>query len=871
MRVLKTFFRLLSISFNLCVIALSIITITMFFKYKPDLTKFIVSVETDIEDFTKTMDNRNLYRRPYDTVILDKDFNKHFEVHTGNYKYNPINEINPLIPKFYTIIEDEDFYNHTGIDFPAIMRSFLSLIKNDGEIIQGGSTITQQVLKNNIIPRDYNIYKRKVIEIFLSPKFEKLYSKDDIMEFYLNSTYYGNGVYGINNASLYYFNKYTSQLNISEIAMLVGMSNAPSKYNPKANEELAIQKRNLVLDKLFNKNVITQEEYAEAVNFKPTYTFHKEAKTIETYPTSYAIHTATEIIMEQKGFEFKYIFNSKQEEQTYQQSYDELYYEIADSIRSGGYVIYTTLDSNLQNLLQQEFNKQVSKTKELQGSATLVNNQTNTICAIVGGRGDTEFNRAYQSFRQSGSAIKPLIYAMAMSTRKYTPDSLYYDKPPTKKGEPKNWDNKYIGKTTFRNAIAKSINSIPYNLLKEQGIGKALDLFSELQFSKLSHLDTHNLSLAIGGFTYGVSSEELTRAYSTIINNGYYKPNQFIFKITDDKGTEIYKSQSYQYPVLDEDIAYLTLDLLKEPLYASNGTGRGYKIPNQHQVGKTGTTNNNKDEWFIGATPYYTLGVYIGYDMPRTIKNTTNAGNIYKSFMTQIHKNKPVIDFTIPSTIDIVNDKPISVPNTNLRKKNEFLNKCNELLTFNVNVSNVETFEKLHKEILDIYDKLPVELKEETQLNNTYQQALDKYNQTDIDAIYEQIELIRLDNQYNELNNILNDNPIIYIDSNLHRKCLQLLDSIKTHSSYDYINSRLQGKLEPQPQQEPQSQEPQEEQSSQVSQQEPLDTQQYQSSQQEPQFQEPQPQEQQEPLGYFIETETTSEEDTIYETYEIQE
>lgn len=785
--------RVFRLILKLVIILLTIILIILLTVYKTPIQEFIKDINYEIGVLNSKMKDENIYRKPYDTVILDKDFNEYFKINNNNYYYNYINEINPLISKFYISIEDEDFYNHIGVDFNAIFRSILSLIKNKGDIVQGGSTIHQQVIKNNVIPNGTNIYKRKILEILTAPTFNEYYEKDKVMEFYLNTNYYGNNIYGINNASLYYFNKYTSQLNISEIAMLVGMSNAPSKYNPKANEELAINKRNLVLDKLLKNNTITYDEYEEAVNFEPTYYFNKNSKSIEPYPVSYAIHEATELIMKQEGFEFKYLFNSKSEEDRYKKDYDEMYFDIANSIRNGGYRIYTTLDTNLQNIVQEELIKQLSKTSELQGSATLIDNRTNTVSAIVGGIGDTEYNRAYQSHRQIGSVAKPIVvYAPAFCTGEYTPDTIMYDEELTKKGEPSNWDNKYIGKTTLRNALAKSINTIPFNILKDIGTKKSLNILSDMEFNGLSYLDNNNLSISIGGFTYGASSEEVAKAYNVFVNQGRYKSNQFIFKITDEFNNEIYKSDGLYKQIYSSDIAYIMLDFLKEPLYANNGTGVNFKIPNHKQFGKTGTTNNNKDDWFVGGTYYYTLAVYSGYDLPKTI-NKNNSGIVYKNIMSRIHKNLQPQEFQIPDTIIFKNNRPIS--NIAIQKEyyDNYLNISAEFLDMIPTASNTTEYIDLYNSVINTYSELSSS--NQSKASGVNKKVLEKYANTDIEDLSKQADIIQLNNKYTELLGLLEMNSVIIKNSEEDKQISYKLQDLKEHSEYDYLYSIYNSKL----------------------------------------------------------------------------
>ena len=598
-----------------------------------------------------------------DTEIFDKDDNKIGEINVTNFKYAKINNISTYIQNGYIAVEDTNFKTHNGIDYKAILRAGVALIKNKGEVTQGGSTITQQVLKNNVIGTDIDKWERKLIEFFLAPEFEKMFTKSEIMEFYCNSNYYANGCYGVETASQYYFGKSAKDISLSEAAVLVGISNNPSAYNPETNYEASIEKRDFVLSRMYEEGYISLSEYNSAKSEEIALVLEKDERIKESYLVSYAIHCATLELMKQDNFEFKYIFTSKEDYDEYNEKYNEAYSVISNNIRYGGYDIYTTFDTEKQSELQKIVDNTLSEFTEkaedgrytMQGSATLVDNSTGNIVAIVGGRGtEDEFNRAYQGYRQPGSSIKPLVvYGPAFDTGEYYP-SLEMNDTYIEDG-PKNATGRYRGYTSLREAIARSINTIPWTILQEIGPSTGARYLGSMKFSNLSYQDTYNGSLAVGGFTYGVTTSEMAKAYATLVNNGVYTDNNCLRRIVYKGEDEVYNNRNTkEIQIYNQDTAYMLLDCLKDVIYESYGTGTAMQVDGQIVAGKTGTTNDNKDAWFCGVTDYYSLAVWCGYDIPREIPNIgagTYPGKIFVDMMTYLHQGLPEKDFEKPDTI----------------------------------------------------------------------------------------------------------------------------------------------------------------------------------------------------------------------------
>lgn len=598
-----------------------------------------------------------------DTVIYDAKGKQIGSVNTGRYTYVEIKNISPYIYNGYIAVEDKRFKTHGGVDVLATLRAGVSLLKNNMEIKQGGSTITQQIIKNNLLTQDQD-YTRKIAEIILAPVVEAEFSKDQIMEFYCNSNFYGNLCYGVEAASRYYFGKSCADLEPQEAAMLIGISNNPSRYNPVAHPEAALKKRNTVLKIMWQQNVITQKEYNVAVKKKLKALRIAEDGSNESYVTSYAIHCAALALMEKEEFKFQYTFSDKKDYKEYHERYSELYNQKCTDIRAGGYKLYTSINMNKQKKLQKAVNQGLAYNKErdknsgkyaLQGAAVCVDNETNYVVAIVGGRGTKDvYNRAYLSARQSGSSIKPLIdYTPGFESGVYSPSTLMVDKPI--ENGPKNSGGSYRGAVRIREAVVRSINTIAWQVLETITPKYGMSFLDNMHFHNLSYIDNDNLALSLGGFTEGVRVVDMAKGYSTLANGGSYSDRTCIKKIERVSDGIIYKNAEEETQVYSADAAWLMTDVLKGVLNEPYGTGHALKLDNkQIGAGKTGTANSGKDVWFCGYTEYYTTVVWAGYDTPRAMPGATGAsvtGKIWKMYMDEIHKNLEPLDFTVPETI----------------------------------------------------------------------------------------------------------------------------------------------------------------------------------------------------------------------------
>ena len=548
-------------------------------------------------------------------------------------------------------IEDKKFYSHSGIDIKAILRAAQAMIQN-GEVTQGGSTITQQLAKLTFLTQE-RTWERKIEEIFIAVGLEQKFSKDEIMEFYLNNVYFGNGYYGIQAASKGYFNVDAKDLSLSQITFLCAIPNNPSLYDPVEKMENTIKRRDRILNQMLQDGKISQETFGQAQ--AEVITLNRPEKTKNDYVDTYTYFSAVRALMRQQGFQFQTEFSSEEEKAKYQEEYDALYGECQKSLYTEGYRIYTSIDLDMQQMLQDTVDSHLAEFTEqneegifaLQGAAVCIDNHTGHVKAIVGGRNQNlpgyTLNRAYQSFRQPGSAIKPLLVYTPALEGKYTPDTIVQDVK-TEEG-PSNSSGWYEGDITLRRAVAASKNTVAWNMLEELTPQTGLAYLKNMKFSRIDPKDERPTS-ALGGFTNGVSAVEMASGYAAIVHDGKFREPTCITKITDADDNVILETQSEEVEIYKKNAARMMTDMLVSVL--QEGTGQGLALSAMPSAGKTGTTNDNKDGWFVGYTSYYTTSVWVGYDMPRELPGLSGSsypGGIWQAFMEQVHQGLEPVAF----------------------------------------------------------------------------------------------------------------------------------------------------------------------------------------------------------------------------------
>lgn len=565
--------------------------------------------------------------------------------------YISLDDMPSYVKQAFISIEDKKFLSHSGIDYKGILRSIWKLIRN-GQITGGGSTITQQLARNVFLSQEIS-WQRKVEEIFIATELERKYNKDQIMEFYVNNIYFGNGYYGIGAAAKGYFNKNVNELSLSEIALLAGIPNSPTEFDPRVHLDNAVARRNIVLGEMLEDRIISQESYnkaiAENIELSTPESVHNN------YAETFTFYAATRALMELNGFEFKYDFKTDAERQKYNAEYNQAYEQWNKNLYTGGYRIYTSIDLNMQSMLQEAIDNGLAQFTEvgddgifeLQSAATCIDNETGYVKAIVGGRTQNlsgyTLNRAFQSYRQPGSAIKPLVVYTPVLERGYTPDTIVVDQKI--QDGPKNSDGSFSGEMTLRRAVQISKNTVAWSLFSELGPTVGLSYLKEMEFSNIDEKDK-SLAASLGGFTNGVSTLEMAKAYATLENDGMYRNPTCVIKMTDCSGKTIYQSDQQEKSVYRENAARIMTDVLESVV--SGGTAAGLGINGQPTAGKTGTTTDNVDGWFCGYSPYYSTAVWVGYDMPRELKGlygSTYPGNIWHDFMNRLHEGLPRKEF----------------------------------------------------------------------------------------------------------------------------------------------------------------------------------------------------------------------------------
>mgnify|MGYP002621291730 CR=1 FL=1 len=573
--------------------------------------------------------------------------------------YMSIDKIPQYVKDAFIVTEDKKFYEHNGIDLKGIMRAAYIMFKNNGAATQGASTITQQLARGTFLSSEKTV-ERKVKEIFISLEMEKKYSKDQILEFYLNNIYFANGYYGIEAAAKGYFSKSCTELSLGEIAFLTAIPNNPSLYDPLKRYKNTVSRKNRILDQMLSDDVIGRVEYDEAHDEKIVLNIMEVTK--RDYLETFVTYCAIKKLMMKNGFEFRYSFADSDDEQQYNEIYEEEYAQAQQMLKNNGYRIHTSLDLSKQKKLQKAIDQNLKPFKEktkkgiykMQGSGCCIDNETGRVVAIVGGRSqNTEsgsLNRAFQSFRQPGSTIKPVIVYTPSLERDKTRNTIVNDHK--FEDGPSNSGGHYYGNVSIQFAVEHSLNTVAWQLFEELTPEVGLQYLLDMSFSRIVKSDYY-LSASLGGLTYGCSAVEMASAYATIGNDGKWREPTCIVDIQDAEGEVIVGDEIEEKYIYKHDSADEMLDILQGVF--KSGTASGHSLANDMPcAGKTGTTTDKKDGWFCGLTPYYTTAIWIGYDQPKEVSDL--YGNTYplrtwEQFMNAIHKNLKAKDFDISKSV----------------------------------------------------------------------------------------------------------------------------------------------------------------------------------------------------------------------------
>ena len=662
----------------------------------------------------------------YTTIVYADDGATELErfVEAGsNREYKSIDQIPVDLQHAFVAIEDERFYEHNGIDPQGILRAGIIGITS-GDFSQGASTLTQQLIKNNVFPdfvneeTFYDRLERKIQEQFLALDIEKQMSKDEIMEAYLNTINLGQNTLGVQSASKRYFNKDVSELTLSECTVLAAITQNPSLYNPITNPEDNARRRTEVLNRMLDQGYIDQAAYDEAAA-DDVYTRIQAVNAAigEDSPYSYFIDALSEQVIDDLMSRLGY---------TESQAYNALY--------SGGLTIISTQNTTMQQICDEEMNndanfpwlkeyglsyaltvtradgtienygseavqnyrastygvesaltfsseeqaramveewkatiaregdtydERITITPQPQASVTIIDQATGQIKAMVGGRGAKEtsqsLNRAYQgSRRQPGSCFKILAtYAPALDTNQITLASVFDDKPwhYSNGTEFKNVGNKYYGNVTVREAIAQSMNSVAVQTIQQIGPQLGYEYAkNNFSMSTLMEEDMYE-PIALGGVN-GVYNYELCAAFASIANGGVYNTPTLYTKILDHDGNVLIENPTESHQAVKDSTAALLTSAMESVV--EEGSGSAAALGNMPVAGKTGTSDNDKDIWFCGFTPYYTCAVWGGYDDPKSMTNidTTFRFRIWKSIMSRIHAGLETKQFEMPTSVE---------------------------------------------------------------------------------------------------------------------------------------------------------------------------------------------------------------------------
>lgn len=514
--------------------------------------------------------------------------------------------------------EDIRFYEHGGIDFRGIGRAIYTYIRW-GEV-QGGSTITQQLAKNYFLTQEQTL-SRKLHEAFIALQIEQKYTKNEILEMYMNQIYFGQGAYGVETAANTYFGKHVQDLDLAQCAMIAGIPKSPNYYSPLSNPKAAKERQKTVLEQMTKYGFITKEQADEAYAEPLTYKSLNESPGSKKYFIDYVI----QLLVDKFG---------------------------PDAVYKQGLKVYTTLDPDMQKAAETAaartptYYTDSNKLKQPQSSIVAVDPKTGYIKAMIGGRGTDQFNRAVMAERQPGSAFKPFVYMNAFE-QGATPSDTVEDSPIPGSWNPQNYDRSFHGTITYRTALTYSYNVPAVKVAMKYGPEKVAKLAKKFGITTLVD-DDDNAVIALGGLTHGVTPLEMAGAYAGIANMGKFNKPTPIIKILDRNGKVLYEHKTNPTQVVKPETAYMMISMMEDVM--TRGTGRGAAI-NRPCAGKSGTTSDYHDAWFVGFTPDLACAVWIGDDNNDSLGGMTGGGEpatLWRTFMSNALADTPASDFEAP-------------------------------------------------------------------------------------------------------------------------------------------------------------------------------------------------------------------------------
>lgn len=572
-----------------------------------------------------TLPNIDVIKQNQSSQIYDVNGNLISTVHSEENRLPvKITDVPKDLQNAFVAAEDIRFYSHHGIDPKGIMRAVWVNITHQG-VAEGGSTITQQLARNAFLTHEQTI-TRKIREAILAIRIEQKYTKQEILEMYMNTIYFGNGAYGVQAASQTYFGKSVKDLNLAQIAMLAGLPNSPNYYDPFKNPKAAKYRQDIVLGQMEKYGYITPA-IMEKAKAEPLDLVKENKNKHNRGQYSYFIDYVTEIVAKKYG---------------------------DDAVYKGGLRIYTTIDPKAQKAAVEAmqnlptFYTDKNGLAQPQGALVAINPHNGYIVAMVGGRGDDYFNRAVQAERQPGSAFKPFVYLAALQAG-MRPSTILDDKP-IKYGDyaPQNYDRNFSGKVTMRYALTNSINTVAVQLADKVGMEKVIDLATEMGLTTLEPSDKH-LAAALGGLTRGVTPLDMASAYAVIDNDGIKVNPVAITKIETSDGKILEENTLVEKRIVSAKDAAVLTSMLQSVVVAGTGGNANFGRP---AAGKTGTTDDSKDAWFVGYTPNLVAAVWMGDDFGSEnlhgLTGGTVPATIWREFMSGALSGTPYENFTVP-------------------------------------------------------------------------------------------------------------------------------------------------------------------------------------------------------------------------------
>jgi 1A family penicillin-binding protein len=563
-------------------------------------------------------------------VLIDRNGKQFFSFYDGHFReYIPLSKVSKPVQQSVLVAEDEHFYEHNGVSVQAISGAVAANFRK-GDMAYGGSTITQQLVKNTLLENKRNLF-RKYEEVVMAQEIEERYTKEEILEMYLNSVYFGEGAYGIEEASRTYFNKNASQLDVNEASMLAGIITAPSSLSPVSGDKQKARQRQMsVLSEMVEDRYITEQQKQEALQKQLVYVNGREQ---ELYKAPHFALLVKQQLIEKYG---------------------------EKELMSSGMKVYTTLDLAWQFQAEEAVRKQVANLAYNNGTnagVVVMNPKNGEVQALVGSASwsNDTFGKVNMAVtpRQPGSAFKPIVFLAGFESQKVTPATILMDSPKTfaKNYRPKNYDNKFRGPVSARYALSNSLNVPSVELQTKVGVDSSLSMAKRLGINSLGRVSDYGPSLVLG--TGEVQLLELTNAYATFANNGKKHEPTFITRIEDRHGKTMYQNQIEGEQVVDSKYVFLISSILSDNETRRDVFGSALDISRPAAV-KTGTTENYRDAWTVGYTPDLTIGVWVGNNNNATmdtVAGSLGAAPIWKELMDEFTAGTPIAKFEKPSGV----------------------------------------------------------------------------------------------------------------------------------------------------------------------------------------------------------------------------